>query len=83
MNTVKIVPVPGRVILMPDRGFKPVPDEGVVVERTSFYTRAIAQGDIAVAPEPVANTEPGLFDAVVSESEPDNAGAAKTSKGSK
>lgn len=63
-KSVKVVPVPGRLILMPEMSFKPVPAEGARVYLNAFYTRAINQGDLKVvpdvpaAPAPVAPTAP-------------------------
>lgn len=58
---VKVRPVEGRLILMPDRGFQPVPAEGARVYLDAFYTRAINQGDLEMLPDtaPAAT----LFDA--------------------
>jgi hypothetical protein len=55
---VTVYPVPGRLIMMPDQGFKRVPDEGVDVIKDAFYTTAINQGDLtltAPAVKPVAS----------------------------
>lgn len=48
MNAVTVRPVEGRLVLMPDRNFEPVPAEGVRVYLDSFYARAINQGDLVV-----------------------------------
>lgn len=52
MKVVKIVPVEGRVILMPDQNFRPVPEGGANVVLDFFYIRALQDGDIALEPEP-------------------------------
>ena len=46
MKTVTVWPVDGRLILMPDKSFQPVPATGAKVYLTSFYARAIKQGDL-------------------------------------
>lgn len=47
MKAVRIRPVEGRLILMPEHNFtQAVPAEGVLVYLDSFYSRAIAQGDL-------------------------------------
>lgn len=56
MEVVRVAPVPGRLILMPDRGFQPVPAEGARVYLDAFYTRAINQGDLEVVPDAQAAT---------------------------
>lgn len=53
MNIITVYPVEGRLIFMPDQGFKPVPDEGVEVIKDAFYTQAINQGDLTLT-APVA-----------------------------
>lgn len=60
MKAVTVRPVEGRLILMPDRAFQPVPKEGVRVFLDSFYTRTINQGDLEVVPDatPVAPEKP-------------------------
>ncbi|WP_163068654.1 DUF2635 domain-containing protein, partial [Acinetobacter baumannii] len=50
-QAVTVRPVQGRLILMPERDFQPVPAEGVLVERNAFYARAIKQGDLEVVPD--------------------------------
>ncbi len=61
-DAVTVRPVEGRLILMPDRDFLPVPDEGVRVFRDAFYTRAIEHGDLEIVPDPVDEPAPTLFD---------------------
>ena len=51
IEVVRVLPVEGRLILMPDRGFQPVPDEGARVYKDAFYTRAINQGDLSEKPD--------------------------------
>lgn len=48
---VTVRPVEGRLILMPDRAFQPVPQEGARVFLDAFYTRTINQGDLEVVPD--------------------------------
>lgn len=48
LKSVRVAPVAGRVILMPERAFQPVPKEGARVYLDAFYTRAINQGDLTV-----------------------------------
>ena len=57
MIMVRIAPVKGRVVLMPERNYKPLPDGGTNVAMSSHYRRAIANGDVVVVkdnPEPTA-----------------------------
>lgn len=59
-QVITVYPVPGRLILMPDRGFQPVPAEGADVARDSFYTRALLHGDLTETPPQLpgaSNTE--------------------------
>ncbi len=49
-KVITVYPVPGRLILMPDRGFQSVPKEGASVALDSFYTRALMQGDLTETP---------------------------------
>ena len=58
-QVITVYPVKGRLILMPERGFQPVPDEGASVTRDAYYTRALLQGDLTLdAPDtPAAATE--------------------------
>lgn len=51
MKTVTVRPVPGRMILMPERDFAEVPAEGVRIYQNAFYTRAIQQGDLEIVPD--------------------------------
>jgi hypothetical protein len=46
MNTIRIQPVDGRLIFMPDQNFRPVPPEGANVPLNPFYARALADGDV-------------------------------------
>lgn len=62
IQIVKIMPVEGRLILMPDRDFTPVPAEGARVYKDAFYTRAINQGDLAELPDEVPATVTPLPD---------------------
>lgn len=64
LQTVRVVPVAGRTILMPERAFQPVPPEGARVYLDAFYTRTINQGDLAVEPDE-ATAEPTAEPAVV------------------
>lgn len=58
----KIVkPAPGRKVRRPDQGYKPLPAEGMPVEWSPYYERALIEGDIEIvepeveeAPEPAA-----------------------------
>lgn len=58
--SVRVEPVEGRHILMPERAFQPVPAEGARVYLDAFYARAINQGDLKLAEpdtsEPAAPT---------------------------
>lgn len=60
---VRIMPVEGRLILMPDRDFQPVPAEGARVYKDAFYTRAINQGDLEELPDEAPSTVTPLPDA--------------------
>jgi len=51
IQTVRVVPVAGRTILMPERAFQAVPPEGARVYLDAFYTRTINQGDLTVVPD--------------------------------
>jgi hypothetical protein len=51
IQSVRVEPVEGRHILMPDRAFQPVPAGGARVYLDAFYTRAINQGDLKVVPD--------------------------------
>lgn len=51
LKVVIVKPVDGRLILMPDRAFQPVPAEGARVYLDAFYTRAINQGDLIALPD--------------------------------
>ena len=51
---IRVRPVAGRLILMHDRGFQPVPPEGARVYKDAHYTRAINQGDLEELPDTVA-----------------------------
>ena len=53
-KVITIKSVPGRLIMMPDRGFMAVPAEGVKVYQDSFYTRALKDGDVVLVPTPNA-----------------------------
>lgn len=56
---VRVFPVPGRLILMPERAFQPVPADGARVYLDAFYTRAINQGDLVAKPDaPASAAEP-------------------------
>jgi hypothetical protein len=57
IQSVRVVPVVGRTILMPDRAFQPVPAEGARVYLDAFYVRAINQGDLTVATDAPAPTD--------------------------
>lgn len=50
--------VPGRIIKMPERGFMTVPEEGVEVADSSYYRRAIQDGDIELYEPDVPETKP-------------------------
>jgi hypothetical protein len=56
LKSVRVAPVAGRLILMPDRAFQPVPKEGARVYLDAFYTRAINKGDLTVLPDPAETT---------------------------
>lgn len=58
LKVVVVKPVEGRLILMPDRDFKPVPAEGARVYLDSFYTRAINQGDLTALPDDTSAATP-------------------------
>jgi hypothetical protein len=62
IQIVKIMPVEGRLILMPDRDFAAVPAEGARVYKDAFYTRAINQGDLLELPDEVPATPTPLPD---------------------
>jgi hypothetical protein len=55
-KSVRVTPVAGRLILMPERAFQPVPKEGARVYLDAFYTRAINQGDLVVVPDTAPTT---------------------------
>ncbi len=68
MKIVTVRPVEGRTILMPDRGYQPVPAEGARVHLDAFYTRTINSGDLKIVPEATASpTKPSAKNAVPSE----------------
>lgn len=50
-EVITVRPVVGRLILMPDLEFQPVPKEGTRVLKNAFYIRAIQQGDLEVVPD--------------------------------
>ena len=68
---ITVYPVPGRVVLMPDRGFQRVPEGGTrVIKYDTHYSRSLLHGDLTtekpkaaeapvetVADEPVTHTE--------------------------
>lgn len=58
IKSVQVAPVPGRIILMPERAFQPVPATGARVYLNAFYTRAIDQGDLVVVPDARATAAP-------------------------
>jgi hypothetical protein len=47
-------PVPGRLVRDP-RTMQPLPEEGLYVERTTFWRRRLAEGDVEQA-DPAAAT---------------------------
>jgi hypothetical protein len=51
LKAVTVRPVEGRLILMPDRAFQPVPEEGARVHLDAFYVRTINHGDLEVVPD--------------------------------
>ena len=44
-----IYPVVGRTLLMPERGWAPVPAEGVEVHEEPYYVHAVHVGDVTLA----------------------------------
>lgn len=50
-EVITVRPVAGRLVLMPDLEFQPVPKEGTRVLKNAFYIRAIQQGDLEVVPD--------------------------------
>ena len=58
IQSVRVEPVVGRTILMPDRAFQPVPAEGARVYLDAFYARAINQGDLTIMPDVSATAAP-------------------------
>lgn len=58
IKIVRVSPVEGRLVLMPDRAFQPVPAEGARVYLDAFYTRAINQGDLKAEPDVVPTPVP-------------------------
>ena len=51
--SLTVYPVPGRTLLLPERAWAAVPPEGATVVEDVYITRALAVGDITLAP-PVA-----------------------------
>lgn len=45
MKTVFIKPAPDRIVMMPDRDFQRLPDEGARVVLDAHYQRALMDGD--------------------------------------
>ena len=48
MKTMTIYPVVGRTLLMPERGWAPVPAEGVEVHEEPYYVLAVRVGDVTL-----------------------------------
>ena len=47
---VHVKPAPGRTVLVPERGNAELPAEGEEVNRTTYWARRIAAGDVEVIP---------------------------------
>ncbi|MGZ6199185.1 MAG: hypothetical protein ACXWNL_16235 [Vulcanimicrobiaceae bacterium] len=58
IHSVRVEPVPGRTILMPERAYQAVPATGARVYLDAFYVRAINQGDLKVVPDAPAAAAP-------------------------
>jgi hypothetical protein len=59
MSTMHVKPArPGLIVRMPEDDYRPMPDEGVLVEWSPYYTQCLRHGDLVrVEPKP----EPDLF----------------------
>lgn len=56
MSTVYVKPSPGGRVRMPDRDFRPMPEEGAHVPRNDYYERLIIGGDLEITDPPVEAT---------------------------
>jgi len=56
MTMIRIAPVQGRVLRNPDTG-EPIPAEGALVRRSSFWVRRLQDGD-AVHVSPAGDAAP-------------------------
>jgi len=45
-----VKPAPGRSVPNPERGFDLLPETGMIVPRTSYWLRRIADGDVSEGP---------------------------------
>ena len=43
-----VKPVSGRAVCIPERGFALLPEEGMEVQRNTFWNRRIAAGDVVI-----------------------------------
>lgn len=52
-----VKPVPGRRVLNPV-DMQPIPEGGLLVERSMFWVRAVHKGDVQLATEPDSTESP-------------------------
>lgn len=58
MAPIYVKPAPGGRVRMPERNSKPMPDDGIFVQRNSYYERLIETGDVVIAEPPTAPAKP-------------------------
>lgn len=49
---VYIKPAPGRTVLVPERQYLPLPEQGMWVARDSYWARRIESRDVIVTKQP-------------------------------
>lgn len=57
VKTVRVVAVPGRLVLMPERAFQAITEEPTSVPLNAFYAKALKNGDLDLA-EDAASAAP-------------------------
>ncbi len=58
MITKEVKPAPGRKVRRPDQQFKELPQEGALVEWSSYWERALTEGDVVLVDQEAPATAP-------------------------
>jgi hypothetical protein len=54
MTAIYVKPAPGGRVRMPERGSRPMPEQGSWVPRSDYYERLLISGDVTICEPPAA-----------------------------